>query len=158
MAGENVAELYDMPRYVLHDKRSRYGMYTWEGQALQYDQLGPPGEIIYRRFVEQMATPITIETLLCYDNTGRLTGIANYYPEPVFEHTGRQIEKPGNLNLFIRPDEGSKTVVAALTAETQRRWNVSEETPMQLTVGMETRRVSVGDGQHRMKGFRLAQG
>jgi len=141
----------DVPRYTLNDKRTRYGMYTWEGQSLQYDQLGPPTEIIYRRFIEGMGNLVTIETLLYYDERGRLAGIANYYPETVVDVDGNVVEKPGNLNLFIRPDQ-EVAAMAALTTETKRRWNVSEETPMQVTVGVHTATVSVGDGQHRLKG------
>ena len=75
---------YDQPEVTIERNRARFGTFSWQGQAPQYDQLGPPGEIVYRRYFD--GRPLigegkaTIDTLLHYDERGHLDGILNTYP------------------------------------------------------------------------------
>jgi hypothetical protein len=109
------------PDAIIRTFRSRYGTYSWQGQALQYDQFGPPNEIVYRRFMADEP----VDTLLYYDEQGILAGVLNTYPEGHFD--GQWIEQPGNVNTFVRPvlAEG---VHKLLLTEAKRRWKVAGET------------------------------
>jgi len=101
--------------------REQHGTYSWEGQRWQYDQLGPPGEIVYHRFSIE-STPI--DTLLHYDERGTLDGILNTYPQGHFD--GIWTEQSGNVNTFERPGLGGK-VADQLMAEAARRWPGTRE-------------------------------
>lgn len=148
------------PDYLIQSLRGRFGTFSWQGQALQYDQLGAPDEIVYRRFTDDFVNSTVgrdtvTDTLLYYDEQGHLAGILNHYPYGAVEHDGTVLEKPHNVNLFIRPDvDGSGNMVAKrLFDESQRRWNVNAETPMRIAVGTDTVHTMAGafiDGNRRI--------
>jgi hypothetical protein len=73
-----------LPDIVIEHNWSRYGVFSWQGQAPQYDQLGPPGEIVYRRYFDGKAldsnAKATIDTPLHYYDDGHLDGIVNTFP------------------------------------------------------------------------------
>lgn len=125
-----------MPNYTIASNRWRFGTFSWQGQAPQYDQLGQPGEIVYRRYVEDIAnssvmmgTPV--DTLLYYDEHGHLAAILNHYPAGAIEKDGNQLEAPGNVNTIIRPDAPETREV--LIAEARRRWPTCND---EIVIGM----------------------
>lgn len=148
------------PEYTITRNRWRFGTFSWQGQAPQYDQLGEPGEIVYRRYsaggsvTSTLGSLTWIDTLLYYDEQGYLAGILNYYPFGAVEHDGVELEKPGNVNMFVRPDvDDDKMVSRAMFTESQRRWNVRAETPIRATVGTDTFTTTGGaflDGNQRI--------
>lgn len=151
------------PAHLIAYNRSRYGTYSWKGQALQYDQRGPAGEIVYQRFGEGKLFSdgpgpigmVLIDTLLSYDERGLLAGILNYYPQDIFNPDGTQLEKAGNVCLTLRPDHelGCSTWVATgLVDEAERRWQINPEaqvTVWKSGVPVATTMGSIGDGGHR---------
>lgn len=109
------------PRATIEYMRMRYGVFSWQGQALQYDQVGPPGEIVFRVFIDN---GVAINTLLYYDPEVKLlAGILNHYPRGAQRWDGAWLERPGNVNVFVHPDaDDSEAVYAKLMAEATRRW------------------------------------
>jgi hypothetical protein len=123
------------PDYVIARLRQRHGTYSWQGQALQYDQFGPPGEIVYRRFFGDQGLPV--DTLLAYDDEGDLAGVFNFYPQGgPMDIDGTVLEQPGNANSFIRPDLEEREpgkLYEQLRAEAHRRgWPVAEDNKTQF--------------------------
>lgn len=128
------------PRITIEANRRRFGTFSWQGQSPQYDQLGPAGGIVYRRFKEG---PAYVDTLLHYDEAGNLDGILNTYPTGGVGPTGVVLERPGDVNIFTRPDVESHRVATArvagaLMAEAERRWKVKGETPTRWVDGDTT--------------------
>lgn len=111
------------PDLIIEAQRQRFGTYSWQGQTLQYDQIGEPDSIVYRRFTEALAAdrsgPAIIDTLLYYDEEGKLAGILNTYPLGAVGD--RYIEEPGNINTFIRPGM-PEAVHDRLIADANKRW------------------------------------
>lgn len=119
---------YNLPRTTIEHNRRKYGVFSWQGQAPQYDQLGPKGEIVYRQFVEYGNV---INTLLAYDpEYGYLSGILNHYPYEVVDtqHRGDQLkgdvlQTAGSVNIFAHPGvSNSRTLRDQLLAEAKRHW------------------------------------
>ena len=141
----------DDPRLLIASNRMKFGVFSWQGQCPQYDQLGDPGEIVYRRYFDNA---IPIDTLLYYDKQGFLAGILNTYPVGAIVSGGKMLEKPGNVNMFVRPDvDDDLAVTRALLAESKRRWNLGSETPLRLAIGTDTAYTTAGaviDGNRRM--------
>jgi hypothetical protein len=149
----------DNPDYTIERLRDRFGTFSWQGQALQYDQLGPSGEIVYRRYVEDnprstVEQGTLIDTLLFYDEQGVLAGILNHYPYGAIEKNGNELEKPHSANTFARPGTDEDAINAALVAEAKRRWpTVRGE---DIFVGPVPRPQLPGyidDAQHRIRGW-----
>ena len=125
------------PQYVMARLRAQFGLYSWEGQALQYPQRGEPGEMVYQRYAEdnpessvQLGT--WIDCLFYYDEEGYLTGVLNHYPYGAFDkHTGQEIDKPNTSSTFVRPGETAEEVRAILTKEAVKRWGpeAAEQSP-----------------------------
>lgn len=128
----------DDPRITIDLNRLRFGTYSWQGQAPQYDQLGPPNEIVYRIFEKGY-----VNALLSYDENGQLVGILNHYPHDVVSG-GTVLEKAGNVNTFVRPD-ATPAVHQRLLRECMRRWHVTEDTEVEFCVGASGQRWSVRD-------------
>lgn len=127
------------PEAIIRHNRMKFGTFSWQGQAPQYDQLGSPGEIVYRRFTDDwvgstVGPGTVIDTLLHYDEQGYLEGILNYYPHGAVERDGRVLDAPGGVNITLRPDAGP-SVSRTLLAEARRRWNVVGETPLMFCAG-----------------------
>lgn len=121
MSDEYANHYDDQPRATIESNRMRFGMFSWEGQAPQYDQLGEPGSVVYRRYTEGQAT--WVDVLLHYDHQGRLDGIFNTYPFGAASHGGEVLEKAGSSNAFIRPDVADPDALyQSLLAEGRRRW------------------------------------
>jgi hypothetical protein len=146
------------PDIIIQSNRDRFGTFSWQGQALQYDQLGEPDSIVYRRYMEAKAFaekgggPATIDTLLYYDEFGVLAGILNTYPYGAVG--SRWIEEPGNVNTFTRPGANRGIGVPGavhdrLMADARRRWpNIAEEKPDDMIEGRTGWRISE-DGNRR---------
>lgn len=131
-------------------QRERYGTFSFEGQKWHYDQMGPPGEIVYRQYYDDgsaeprgWGTQTHIDCLLYYGVGGRLVGILNHYPHGAWDkETGKQIERPGNVNLTL-PEGDPHGARPKLLAEGKRRWNRGE-TPWEPHAAL--------DGGHRLGG------
>jgi hypothetical protein len=119
---------YGLPEVIIEHNRARFGVFSWQGQAPQYDQLGPPGEIVYRRYFD--GRPLDgkgkaiIDTLLHYDDRGYLDGILNTYPFGAANADGSKLDDPGDVTLTLRPDVDTPGggVRALLVADALRRW------------------------------------
>lgn len=127
------------PRTLIDSLREQHGMFSWEGQRLQYDQLGPPGEIVYQRYEDGSA----VDVLLYYSppdpkGRGRLIGILNHYPDGASNiASGEMLEPVGSCNVFIHPTfNQDDSVLQVLWTEARRRWNVRKDVgPAELQVG-----------------------
>lgn len=108
------------PEITIQNARRTHGMFSWEGQALQYDQRNDPNTIVYQRFNDGQTT--WVDCLLHYNDKGLLDGILNTYPYGTWDtETGLQTEIPGATNTFVRPGAPA-SVRQALVAEAKRRW------------------------------------
>lgn len=113
-----------LPRTTIEMNRRRFGTFSWQGQAPQYDQLGPKGEIVYRQYFDG---GYPINTLLYYDNThGQLIGFLNHYPYEVAQQgPGDPLQTAQSANVFLHPDlTGTEAdrLFKKLVAEGKRRW------------------------------------
>lgn len=123
-----MSDPYNTPSWTLAINRHRFGTFSWSGQAPQYDQLGPPGEIVYWRYFD--GKPLTgegkatIDTLLHYDDQGYLDGILNTFPYGARNNDGSKLDDPGAVAITIRPDVDTPTggVRGLLVTEALRRW------------------------------------
>jgi hypothetical protein len=142
------------PKITIAMARARYGVFSWQGQAPQYDQMGPAGGVVHHRYYDGTWPDLRVaDTLLFYGDRGHLTGILNYYPQDCYERDGTLLEKAGNVNLFVRPDIDHDHLAPVMIAEARTRWpDIQGETPVALTIGNHTTRgpLDTFDGQHRI--------
>lgn len=137
-----------VPRLTVENNRMRYGMFSWQGQAMQYDQLGPPNEIVYRRYHEGQAT--FVDCLLHYDKAGKLDGILNTYPFGAQSPDGMVTEHPGSVNAFIRPDVADQDgLYKLMLTDARRRWpDIGEDVDFEKQRSTEVR-FGPGTGMHK---------
>lgn len=112
-----------LPRHTIEANRRRFGTFSWQGQAPQYDQLGPKGEIVYRQFFDN---GVPINTLLAYDpQWGQLIGFLNHYPYEVVDGAGQNLQRAQSVNMFLHPDlsnQDRKALFKVLMDDAKRRW------------------------------------
>jgi len=92
--------------------------YSWESQAEQYAYLDTPGINHERHDVGEFGAPNVIDCLLWRDEAGRLRGILNYY-----QNDG-ELERAGNVNLWVHPDWERRGVGTTLLREAMQRWPI----------------------------------
>jgi GNAT superfamily N-acetyltransferase len=100
--------------------------FTWESQACQYAESGPPGPNHEQHATAENGDEVAvgdpravmlIDCLLMRDTDGALIGILNHY-------TGEnEYEKTGNVNMWVRPDRQRRGIGTYLWGEAQARWN-----------------------------------
>jgi GNAT superfamily N-acetyltransferase len=102
----------------------------WEYRASKCPAKGKPG-ISYRRDVEEKIGPnAVLETLLYYNNEGRLAGILNYVPndiqlpEPWMKAF---VERAGTFNVLVAPKHRGRGIGMKLLREAVRRWPIDFE-------------------------------
>lgn len=90
-------------------------LFSWESQANQYPAKGRPGVSYFAG-----ETPLgTVDCLLYRDIKGNVVGILNHYG---FDSIW---EKPGNVNIWVRPDKQRRGIATLLVREAARRWDVN---------------------------------
>jgi GNAT superfamily N-acetyltransferase len=89
-------------------------MYSWESQAAQYPQTGPPG-ISYVR--GQVSDELFVDCLLYRDENGDLVGILNHYPVDFPPY-----EREGDENIWVHPSRRRQGIATALLLEARVRW------------------------------------
>lgn len=101
------------------------GVFSWDNQAAQYDEDGPPGVGYFRGEVEEMEAKghpdFYVDCLLYRGADGTLLGILNHYPmtDPV---NRPPLEVAGNVNIWVHPDHYGQGIGTALFIEAQERW------------------------------------
>jgi GNAT superfamily N-acetyltransferase len=95
-------------------------MLTWESQARQYPETGPPG---IGTHTAELPNGAKVNCLLKRDPDGGLVGILNHYPEGI-----EPLQKANTMNVWVQPGRrrqgiGSELVLAAL----QEGWPVDLE-------------------------------
>jgi len=103
---------------------------AWDSQVRQYPKLGPPG-LSFVAYPDEPAygpngarTTTTIDCLLYRNRKGHLVGILNHYNDDIYECDGSLLERPGNVNLWVRPDRQRRGIGTKLVAEADRRWSI----------------------------------
>jgi GNAT superfamily N-acetyltransferase len=95
-------------------------VYSWESQAKQYPEVGPPGTSTFQ-------VPLTegrhVNCVLHRDTDGALLGILNHYPVDI-----PPWERKYTLNVWVHPDRrgegiGTRLVMAAM----EQGWPISVE-------------------------------
>jgi hypothetical protein len=142
----------DQLRGFITAKRKKHGVFSWEGQRWEYDQLGPGKGIVYHRWQDEnpksSSEGMWVDCLLYYDAKGHLAGILNHYPYGAIDRdTGHMTERVGNVNVFVRPGKTEDEARQALLAECKSRWNRTE-------TAWEPLPTTTLDGQHRLGGRR----
>ncbi|GEM_PF-5193614 len=89
---------------------------SWESQASQYPQQGPPG-ITYLR--GQASPTYYVDCLLYRDEDGGLLGILNHYPIEIPKY-----QREGSVNIWVHPAHRRSGVGRALIAEAVERWEI----------------------------------
>lgn len=106
------------------------GAFSWESQARQYAEFGPPGisleshylDMASDREVYPLGADLTdpnvtcINCLLHRDSDGRLDGILNHYDGK------NPLERKDAINLWVRPDSQRRGIGTALVREAVGRW------------------------------------
>lgn len=113
--------------------------FSWGSQACQYAQHGPPGLGHERHALDargnevaldDRAATMLVDCLLMRDVHGELVGILNHY-------TGEsELEKTGNINVWVRPDRQRRGIATRLLREAQARWDVDWRTQRYTTDGL----------------------
>ncbi len=93
-------------------------MPSWESQAAQYPQTGPPGISYFRG---QVTASYFVDCLLYRDEHGELIGIANHYPSDLPPY-----EREGNVNVWVHPQRRRQGIGTELALECVRRWQPHE--------------------------------
>lgn len=96
-------------------------VFTWDSQVVQYPHRGDPG-VSY--FAGELSDGRVVDCLLHRDDKGILQGILNYYREGV---DWGPDEKPGNVNLWVKPGRERRGIGTELVQDAVRRWGVSLE-------------------------------
>lgn len=95
-------------------------LYSWESQERQFPKKGKPG----LHYECHTYLGRKIDCLLYRNNKGHLIGILYHYGQGmIFE--GEQIEKPGNVNIWIRPNRQRRGIGTALFREATKRWSIN---------------------------------
>ena len=94
-------------------------MYSWDSQAVQYAEVGKEFGTPFSIVLFVPVGPDIIHCLLHYDETGKLDGILNHYPNDI-----PPWEDAGNFNVWVRPDSFRAGIGKALVAEADRLWNL----------------------------------
>ena len=118
-------------------------MHSWESQAAQYPEIGPPGISHYR---EELIGGIFVDCLLYRDEQGELVGILNHYPDAIPPY-----ERAGDQTMWVRPANRRQGIGSALARDAFFRWGASlnydfsklSETGSKFTQGVEDKRVIV---------------
>lgn len=91
--------------------------WPFETQRRQYPETGTPGLSYFRgEFPDRPRE--WVDCLLWRDDNGRLVGILNHYPVDM------ELEKKGNINIFIDPKAKRQGIASALVAEAIKRYKV----------------------------------
>jgi GNAT superfamily N-acetyltransferase len=102
----------------------------FESQVGQYPKSGPPG-ISYFLGVVNIGditgnttgkvvgrVLFSVDNLLYRNSKGAVIGILQYFPDGA----PMDLEKPGNVNVFVHPRRRRRGIASSLVAEAQRRW------------------------------------
>lgn len=103
--------------------------HAWESQVPQYPSSGPPGISYYLGVVNigditgSGGTTVgrvkyEVDNLLYRSRKGTLIGILQYFPEDA----PMDLEKAGNLNVWVHPRRQRRGIGTALLREAERRW------------------------------------
>ena len=103
-----------------HFKPSIDRALSWQSQAEQYPEWGPPGIGYHPGLVPGVTV---VDCLLYRDDKGYVIGILNYFSDDVPPY-----ERAGNVNIFVHPDHRRKGIATALWREAERRWHVTLDT------------------------------
>lgn len=79
------------------------GVYSWESQAGQFDEVGEPGP----EHRVEFSGDRPINCFLFRDKTRRLFAIGYHYPMDMGDPPG-SLEKAGNVNIWVKPSEQRK--------------------------------------------------
>jgi ribosomal protein S18 acetylase RimI-like enzyme len=91
-----------------------WAMFPWETQAEQYPSTGPSGISYFRGELE--GSP-HVDCLLYRNEAGELLGILNYYSVDM-----AQLEKAGNVNIWIHPEHQRQGIGTLLLDEADKRY------------------------------------
>jgi GNAT superfamily N-acetyltransferase len=91
--------------------------YDWEHEACQYVHHGTPGIHLEQH---DFAGSV-VDCLLYRDSEGLLVGILNHFNE------GNPLEKPGAINLWVKPDHQRQGIATALLRDAWHRWTLTNE-------------------------------
>jgi GNAT superfamily N-acetyltransferase len=95
-----------------------FAVYGWEQQAPQYAATGEPGVSFETNEVPGVTM---VNCLLWRDSGGVLRAILNHFPRNVQLH-GRQVEKAGNVNIYVDPGWHRRRLGTLLLDEANARW------------------------------------
>lgn len=95
-----------------------FAVHGWGTQKSQYAPFGPPG-ISFER--NEVADLTTVDCLLWRDSTGVLRAILNHFPEDVHVQ-GQQVEKAGNVNIYVDPGWQRRRLATLLLDEANARF------------------------------------
>jgi GNAT superfamily N-acetyltransferase len=107
--------------------------YPFEFVASQFPRLGTPGNEHVRQRILAVVVKFpnrdqplwtTTDALLSRDDDGNLVGVLIYYPEGFTAFGCYEIEKPGNLTIYVHPDRRRQGIATRLNEEAERRWTL----------------------------------
>lgn len=111
--------------------------YDWRSQYLQFDRVGEPGLSYEHHELPQLVRGVVhrnpVDCLLYRNRRGKLIGILYHYPEGGIMENGYVLEKPGAINILVKPECQRQGIATKLADEAARRWvidvTVQEHTP-----------------------------
>lgn len=96
-------------------------VYSFESQAKQFPKIGEPGMSWEIQFVDDMPD-CPIHCLLYRNRKGIVIGILYYYERDMDE-----LERAGNVNIYVRPDRQRRGIGSALALACDQRFHVDFE-------------------------------
>lgn len=130
------------------------GQFDWASQARQYPKVGPPGlteqTVIVAAGVgttmaldpsdgrlkpARVRVKVEVDCLLYRNRKGALVGILNHYPEACYDMDGNLLERPGNVNVWVRPNRRGRGVGSLLLHAALDRWDDIDPAAQDYTAG-----------------------
>lgn len=123
--------VFDPPRVLVEGVRVEVipPAFTWASQATQYSAYGAPGLNYEQHAVNAKGKEVAlgdpgaitiIDCLLMRDYRGHLIGILNHYTV----NGENQLEKTGNVNIWVTPRCQRRGIATMLWREARQRWDV----------------------------------